>query len=62
MQKLKFDYPIIEENLIRKLRLDFPDTIPRTYKTEFEYGVLVGIQKVIDKLLYEYKEQQKGER
>ncbi|MCD7779682.1 MAG: hypothetical protein LUH05_03295 [Candidatus Gastranaerophilales bacterium] len=61
MKKSEFNYPIIDEELLKRLKEDFPDTIPRTHKSEFEYGVLAGIQKVIDKLQFEYKEQTESE-
>ncbi len=61
MKKPEFNYPIIDEKLIKRLREDFPDTMPRLQRSEFEYGVLAGIQKVIDKLQFEYKEQTEGE-
>lgn len=47
------DYPNISDKLLECLINDFPDNLPRKYLTEFELGVLVGHQEVIDKLKIE---------
>ena len=46
-------YPSISDKLIECLERDFKDILPRTYKTEFELGILIGQQQVIDKLKIE---------
>lgn len=46
-------YPIITDRLIEALTEDFPDTLPRVQKSEYELGILVGKQLVIDKLKLE---------
>lgn len=46
-------YPEITEELIECLRKDFPDKLPRNFKDAYEFGVLVGQQQVIDKLVLE---------
>lgn len=46
-------YPPISDKLIKCLERDFKDILPRTYKTEFELGILIGQQQVIDKLKIE---------
>jgi len=49
------NYPVISNKLLDCLKFDFPDSLPRKNITEFELGVLVGQQQVIDKLLTEKK-------
>ena len=49
----KENYPKISDRLIEMLEMDFEDKLPRTYKTEFELGILIGQQQVIDKLKIE---------
>ena len=49
----KNNYPNIYDRLIECLERDFKDKLPRTYKTEFELGILIGQQQVIDKLKIE---------
>ena len=49
----KENYPNISNRLIECLERDFKDILPRTYKTEFELGILIGQQQVIDKLKIE---------
>ena len=49
----KNNYPNISDRLIECLERDFKDKLPRTYKTEFELGILIGQQQVIDKLKIE---------
>lgn len=44
------EYPTITDLLIEVLEQDFPDKLPRDYKDNFELGVLIGQQQVIDKL------------
>ena len=50
-----YDYPIISDKLIECLERDFPDKLPRTYKDNYELGILTGQQQVIDKLKCEKK-------
>lgn len=50
MAKENFNYPSISNKLIECLDRDFPDKLPRTYKDNYELGILVGQQQVIDKL------------
>lgn len=38
----KENYPNISDRLIECLERDFKDILPRTYKTEFELGILIG--------------------
>ena len=49
----KENYLNISDRLIKCLERDFKDILPRTYKTEFELGILIGQQQVIDKLKIE---------
>ena len=44
------EYPLITDILIEVLERDFPDKLPRTYKDNYELGILVGQQQIIDKL------------
>lgn len=55
------EYPPISEALIKKLKEDFPDEIPRDEQSLFTYGFCAGVQSVIDKLKFEYEEQQRNE-
>ena len=55
------DYPPISEQLIQRLIEDFPDKIPREEQSLFNYGFRAGVQSVIDKLIFEYQQQQKEE-
>lgn len=50
-----YDYPIISDKLIECLERDYPDKLPRAYKDNYELGVLIGQQMVIDKLKIEKK-------
>ena len=47
------EYPQITDMLIEVLERDFPDKLPREYKDNYELGVLIGQQQVIDKLKFE---------
>lgn len=47
------NYPAISDELIECLKNSFPNQLPETNIGEFELGVLVGIQKVINKLITE---------
>jgi hypothetical protein len=47
------NYPIIQDTLIEALRNTFPNTLPEHYISDFDLGVLVGEQKVINKLIAE---------
>lgn len=44
------EYPQISDLLIEVLERDFPDKLPREYKDNYELGILIGQQQVIDKL------------
>jgi hypothetical protein len=44
------NYPKISNRLIECLERDFPDKLPRKYQDNYELGVLIGQQMVIDKL------------
>ena len=44
------DYPNINDLLIECLERDFPNKLPTNYIDSFELGVLLGQQKVIEKL------------
>ena len=46
-------YPVISNRLLDCLKFDFPDSLPRKNISEYELGVLVGQQQVIDKLISE---------
>lgn len=48
--KKDYDYPNISNKLLDCLVRDFPDKLPREYKDNYELGILVGQQQVIDKL------------
>ena len=43
-------YPTISDELIECLERDYPDKLPRNYKDSFELGILIGEQRIIDKL------------
>ena len=45
-----YNYPKISNRLIECLERDFPDKLPRKYQDNYELGVLIGQQMVIDKL------------
>lgn len=47
--------PIVTSDLLSTLRKLYPDRLPRSPVTEFDQGVAVGRQQIIDKLqqLYE---------
>jgi hypothetical protein len=53
MSKSEYLYPKISTKLIECLERDFPDKLPRQYQDNFNFGVLVGQQMVIDKLKLE---------
>ena len=44
------NYPKISNKLIECLERDFPDRLPRKYQDNYELGILIGQQMVIDKL------------
>ncbi len=46
-------YPYISGSLIKCLKNDFQDKLPRKFTDAYELGVLVGQQQVIDKLVLE---------
>lgn len=46
-------YPFVSDELIMKLKDDFPNQLPKKEITPFELGKLVGQQEVIDKLIVE---------
>lgn len=46
-------YPDVSDLLIKKLKDDFPNQLPKTEVTPFELGRLVGQQEVIEKLIVE---------
>lgn len=48
--KKEYDYPVISDKLIECLSRDFPDKLPREYVDNYELGILVGQQQIIDKL------------
>lgn len=58
VDKDAINYPDISEHLIKCLQRDFPDTIPREEISAYQYGVKVGQQLIIDKLIYEKTEQE----
>ena len=52
------EYPQISDLLIEVLERDFPDKLPRVYKDNYELGILIGQQQVIDKLKTEKQYQE----
>ena len=54
------EYPLISDLLIEVLDRDFPDKLPREYKDNYELGILIGQQQVIDKLKAEKQYQEKS--
>lgn len=46
-------YPFVSDELIMKLKDDFPNQLPKKEITPFELGKLIGQQEVIDKLIVE---------
>ena len=44
------EYPQISDLLIEVLERDFPNRLPKHFKNIYELGILIGQQKVIDKL------------
>ena len=51
-------YPQITDLLIEVLERDFPDKLPKNFKDMYELGILIGQQKVIDKLKAEKEYQE----
>jgi len=47
------NYPLITDELIDRLEIDFPNKLPTDYINDYELGILIGQQKVIDKLKFE---------
>ncbi len=47
------NYPFISDELIRELKKDFPNKLPKAEITPFELGKLIGHQEVIEKLIIE---------
>lgn len=47
------NYPYISDELIYKLKQDFPNELPKQEISSFELGKLVGQQQVIEKLIVE---------
>lgn len=47
------NYPAISNELIECLKNSFPNQLPTEYISDFELGVLIGEQKVIDKMIAE---------
>ena len=47
--KKDFDYPNISNKLIECLDRDLPDKLPRAYVDNYEPGILIGQQQVIDR-------------
>lgn len=60
MKRYRSEYPEIHSKLIEKLRADYPNKLPKTDKTSFELGYLIGQQSIIDKLDFEMREQNEG--
>lgn len=54
------EYPTITDLLIEVLERDFPDKLPRKHKDDYELGILIGQQQVIDKLKTEKQYQEKS--
>ena len=52
MKDKELNYPPVSDILIRCLNRDFPDQIPRKVVNQYELGILVGQQQVIDKLRF----------
>jgi hypothetical protein len=52
------EYPQITDLLIEVLERDFPDKLPKNFKDMYELGILIGQQKVIDKLKAEKEYQE----
>ena len=50
---LNTNYPFISDDLIRVLRRDFPNELPRKEISPFELGKLIGHIEVIEKLITE---------
>ena len=53
MKTSEYLYPKISNKLIECLERDFPDKLPRQYQDNFNFGILIGQQMVIDKLKLE---------
>jgi hypothetical protein len=47
------DYPLISDELIKALKKTYPNEMPMKYIDDYEQGILVGIQTVINKLIFE---------
>ena len=52
------EYPQITDLLIEVLERDFPNKLPKNFKDMYELGILIGQQKVIDKLKAEKEYQE----
>ena len=52
------EYPQIDDLLIECLERDFPDKLPKNFKDMYELGILIGQQKVINKLKAEKEYQE----
>lgn len=48
--KKENNYPNISNKLLECLIRDFPNELPNHYVNDFQLGVLIGQQQVIDKL------------
>lgn len=53
--KKENNYPNISNKLLECLIRDFPNELPNHYVNDFQLGVLIGQQQVIDKLKTEKK-------
>ncbi len=55
------DYPAISDKLIESLERDFPNKLPENYINDYELGILIGQQNIINKLKFEkdYNEKEK---
>ena len=47
------NYPAISDELIKSLERDFPNKLPEGFVNDYELGVLIGEQKIINKLKFE---------
>lgn len=61
MKKREINYPEIDEILLKKLKEDYPNKLPKKEISNYELGYLIGQQSIIEKLDYEFNEQNKNE-
>ena len=57
---IDIEYPIIPDELIERLKIDYPNKLPDHYIDDYEQGIIRGQQIVIEKLTEERAWQLQG--